>query len=111
MFISMQEFFSTPVHQGARQVALMAYRVAEGPDDGSGLTRDQRLKAILDVHCAVHAIMQGQIDATEAERLWHAALSAEQKRMIAERPGDAPAIVADAIKRDATLAAKARAPA
>ena len=110
MSISMQKFLDTPVHQGARQAALVAYRVAEGPEDGSGLTRDQRLKAILDVHCAIHAMMKGPVDAAaaEAERLWDTALSPQQKRMIAASPAAAPMIVADAIKQDAPLAAKTR---
>ena len=41
----MQKFLSTPVHPGARQ-ALMAFRVAEAPGDGSGLSRDDRLGSV-----------------------------------------------------------------
>src|SRR5688500_7840234 len=101
MSISMQKFLSTPVHQGARRVALMAYRSAGTPDD-SELPQEEKLKAILAVYNAVHATVKGPIDsaAAEAGRLWDTALSGQQKRMIAATPAAAPTIVAEAMKQD-----------
>jgi hypothetical protein len=107
MSISMQKFLSTPVHPGAYHAALAAYRAAGTPDD-SGLSSDEKIKAMLAVCNAVHAMIKGPMDmaAAEAGRLWDSALTGQQKRLIGASPAMAPVIVADAIKQDHTLAQK-----
>ena len=107
MSISMQQFLSTPVHPGAYHVALTAYRAA-GTPDGSGLSGDEKIKAMLAVCNAVHAMIKGPMDtaAAEAARLWDSALTGQQKRLIVATPTAAPMIVAEAIKQDPVLAQK-----